>query len=191
MSQLTDKAIVFAAKAHKGTFRKGLKQPYMFHPLEVMSLTSLITLDEDILCAAVLHDTVEDTQVSIDDIKREFGDRIAALVGSETEDKRGQVNKAGTWVERKQESIDELKGAKDIGIKIVALCDKVSNLRSFHLLQMQVGEEMWTYFNMRDPLKHYWYYKEIANALEELSEYPVYKEYLFLIDSIFNKYLER
>lgn len=191
MSQLTDKAILFAANAHRGAVRKGIKQPYIFHPLEVMSLASIMTLDEEILAGAVLHDTVEDTQVTIDDIRNEFGDRIANMVCNETEDKRGQVNKAGTWVDRKKEAIEQLKNTKDEGSKIIALCDKVSNLRSFHLMQMHLGEEMWSCFNMHDPLQHRWYYKEVAEVLSQFSDYAVYKEYLFLIDTIFDKYLER
>lgn len=187
---MIDKAIMFAASAHKGMYRKGNHQPYIFHPLEVLSLVSMMTDDDDILCGAILHDTVEDTPVSIDDIKKEFGDRVAKLVSHETEDKRGQVNKTGTWVERKQESIDGLNAEKDIGAKMICLGDKVSNLRSFHLLYLQQGEDMWNNFNMKDPKQHYWYYSETAKALSELQDNPVFKEYLFLIDTMFKKYME-
>lgn len=186
---MIDKAIEFAAQAHKGMYRKGNHQPYIFHPLEVLGLVSLMTDDDEILCAAVLHDTIEDTPATVEDIKREFGDRVARMVSSETEDKRGQVNKKGTWVERKQEAIDTLKNCNNIGTKMVCLGDKVSNLRSFHLLYLQQGEEMWNNFNMNDPKKHYWYYKSVAEALSELKDQPVYKEYLFLIDTLFNKYI--
>lgn len=186
---MIDKAIRFAAAAHKGMVRKGNKQPYIFHPLEVLNLVSMMTDDVDILCAAVLHDTVEDTAANLQDIENEFGEHVAKLVGYESENKRGNVNKAGTWVERKQEAIDCLKNVDDIGAKMVCLGDKVSNLRSFHLLLLQQGEEMWNNFNMKDPKKHYWYYSEIAKALSELQDYAVYKEYLFLIDTVFKKYI--
>jgi len=187
---MIDRAIEYAAHVHKGMFRKGNKQPYIFHPLEVLGLVSMMTDDDEILCAAVLHDTVEDTAASLVDIRNEFGDRVANLVGYETEDKRGGVNKAATWIERKQEAIDCIKNLEDIGAKMVCLGDKVSNLRSFHLLQLQQGEEMWNNFNNHDPKQHYWYYNELAKALSDLKEYAVYKEYLFLIDAIFSKYLE-
>lgn len=187
---MLDKAIMFASEAHKGTYRKGNNQPYIFHPLEVLSLVSMMTTDEEILSAAVLHDTVEDTAASIEDIRREFGDRVANLVSYETENKRGQVNKAGTWVERKQETIDGIKSIEDIGAKMVCLGDKVSNLRSIHLLELQEGDELWNRFNMKDPKMHYWYYNEIAKALSELIDLPIYKEYLFLIDAVFSKYLK-
>lgn len=183
-----DDAIVFAGKAHEGAKRKGLNQPYIFHPLEVLNLVSMMTDDDDILCAAVLHDTVEDTPATVEEIKEQFGERVAKLVAYESEDKKGQVNKAGTWLERKQEAINTLNRVEDIGAKMVALGDKVSNLRSFHLLQMQQGEDCWNNFNMKDPLKHYWYYQEVAKALSDLKDNVVYKEYLFLIDAVFSKY---
>ena len=149
-----------------------------------------MTDDDEILCAAVLHDTVEDTDASIDDIKYEFSERVAKLVAYETEDKKGQVNKSGTWVERKTEAIEALSKVDDIGAKMVCLGDKVSNLRSFHLLQLQQGDDFLNNFNMKDPKLHYWYYSEIAKQLVELSDTPVYKEYLFLIDTVFSKYLK-
>ena len=187
---MLDKAIEFAAHAHKDMYRKGLNQPYIFHPLEVLSLISLLTDDDDIMSAAVLHDTVEDTPATIEDIKREFNDHIAKLVDYESEDKRGNVNKANTWVERKQEAIDCLNRLDDIGAKMICLCDKVSNLRSFHLLILDRKEAAWDCFNMKDPKMHYWYYDEVRKALSELKDTVVYKEYCFLIDTIFEKYIK-
>lgn len=187
---MVDRAIQFAAHVHKGMYRKGNKQPYIFHPLEVLSLVSMMTDDDDILSAAVLHDAVEDTPATIEDIRSEFGERVARLVGDETEDKREGQNKSDTWEDRKKEAIASLQNVQDIGAKMICLGDKVSNLRSFHLLQLQQGEEMWNNFNNKDPKKHYWYYSELAKALGELKEHAVYKEYLFLIDTIFSKYIK-
>lgn len=186
---MIDKAIEYASLAHKGMYRKGNNQPYIFHPLEVLSLVSMMSDDDEILCAAVLHDTVEDTPVSIEDIKREFGDRVASMVACESEDKRGQINKGDTWKDRKQETIDRLNNIDDLGSKMICLGDKVSNLRSMHLLQLQQGDELWNNFNMKDPKMHYWYYSEIAKALSELKDQAVYKELLFLIQTIFKQYI--
>ena len=187
---MIDKAIKFAASAHEGMKRKGFGQPYIFHPLEVLSLASLLTDDEDVLTAAVLHDTVEDAGIKIEDIRSEFNDRVANLVGYETENKRGNVNKADTWLDRKKEAIECLQSCEDIGAKIVALCDKVSNLRSFHLLILRDGEAAWDNFNQKDPKMHYWYYNSIKDALSELKDSVVYMEYCHLIDTIFTKYLK-
>lgn len=187
---MIDQAIRFAAAAHEGAFRKGSGQPYIFHPLEVLNLVSLMTLDDDVLCAAILHDTVEDSEASIEDIEREFGEHIAALVSYETENKRGDINKEETWLDRKKEAIEVISNIDEIGAKMVCLADKVSNLRSFHLGLLQDGEKFWDYFNQKDPRMHYWYYNELKKALSDLKDYAVYKEYCFLIDTIFNKYLE-
>ena len=186
---MIDQAIRFAALAHQGMVRKGNKQPYIFHPLEVLNLVSMMTLDDEILCAAILHDTVEDTDVSIEDIRKEFGERVAAMVAYESEDKKGNVNKAATWKQRKQETINTISSLDDEGAKMVCLADKVSNLRSFHLGLLDKGEEFWKVFNQKDPKEHYWYYNELKKALVSLKDYAVYKEFCFLIDTIFEKYM--
>lgn len=187
---MIDEAIRFAAKAHKDMVRKGNGQPYIFHPLEVLSLVSLMTLDDEVLCAAILHDTVEDTDTTIRDIREQFGERVAAMVAYESEDKRGQVNKKETWYERKKETIDTISRLTDEGAKMVCLADKVSNLRSFHLGLLDQGEKFWENFNQSDPKMHYWYYDSLRKALSSLSDEAVYKEYCFLIDTIFKKYMQ-
>ena len=187
---MLDKAIDFAFEAHKGICRKGSSQPYIFHPLEVLSLVSTMTQDDDILCAAVLHDTVEDTPVTLDDVRREFGDKIAGLVDMETENKRGQKNKEATWMDRKKEAIEALRERASLGSKMVALADKVSNLRSFHMGLLKQGDEFWNLFNQKNPLMHYWYFNELKDALSDLKEEPLYMEFCFLIDAVFSKYLK-
>ncbi len=182
---MINEAIKFASLAHMGMKRKGNNQPYIFHPLEVMSLVSMMTLDEEVLCAAILHDTVEDTDVSIEDIKENFSDRVASLVNYESEDKRGNVNKAATWKKRKEETIERIASLDDEGAKMVCLADKVSNLRSIHLGLLDKGEEFWQSFNQKDPKEHYWYYAKLKEALVSLKDYAVYKEFCFLIDTIF------
>ena len=182
---MINKAIQYAALVHEGMKRKGLGQPYIFHPLEVLSLVSLMTLDEDILCAAVLHDTVEDTPTTIEDLRREFGDHVAKLVAYETEDKRGNIDKAGTWMQRKKETIETVGKIDEIGGKMICLADKVSNLRSMHLGLLKDGPAFWDLFNQKDPQMHRWYYSELKEALRELEDEALYKEFCFLIDTVF------
>ena len=184
-----EKAFLYACRAHKGTKRKGFNQEYIFHPLEVLNLASIITDDEDVLCAALLHDTVEDTLTSVEDINNEFGERVANLVKGESEDKKKDKSKKDTWIIRKQETIDRLAKEKDLDIKIICLCDKVSNLRSFQLLYFDMGENMWNLFNNSNPKQHRWYYENILNNLSELKDTAVYKEMDLLIHNIFDRYL--
>ena len=76
-TELLDRAILFAVKAHAGTERRGKGFPYIVHPMEAVSIAATITSDQEILAAAALHDTVEDTDVTIEQIRSEFGDRVA------------------------------------------------------------------------------------------------------------------
>jgi len=186
---LLDKAVVFAAKKHEGAMRKGGIQPYIFHPLEVVSLASMITNDQEILCAAMLHDVLEDTETVKFEILDKFNKRIMDLVLTESENKRQGESREASWKQRKTEAIEQIRNSKDIGSKIICLCDKVSNLRSFHLLQLQKGDEMWKIFHNSDPKEHYWYYSSLYEALSDLKEEALYKEMNFLIQTIFEKYI--
>ncbi len=180
-----EKAITFAINAHHGMKRKKENVPYILHPLEVVTIASTMTDDEDILSAAVLHDTVEDTKTTIEEIEAEFGPRVKALVASETENKRKSLPPTETWYIRKQESIEVLKNVSDIGIKILWLSDKLSNIRSLHRMWRREGNKMWKGFNQEDPQKQAWYYRSVANAVEELNDFDAFKEYRYLVDMIF------
>lgn len=88
-------------KAHEGQFRKGTKRPYIVHPLEVAKIVSTMTDDEEMISAALLHDTLEDCrQVTKEQIKEAFGERVLEMVRQESEDK------SKTWVERKVRQSD-------------------------------------------------------------------------------------
>ena len=78
-TSLVDKAIIFAVKAHEGVPRRGRDFPYIVHPLEALTIVATMTSDPALLAAAVLHDVVEDTEVTVEDIRAEFGDRVTAV----------------------------------------------------------------------------------------------------------------
>ena len=84
-TSILDKAIVFAVKAHKGAERKGKGFPYIVHPMEAVAIAATMTNDQELLAAAALHDTVEDTEITLKDVEREFGKRIAGLVEAESD----------------------------------------------------------------------------------------------------------
>ena len=100
------RAITFAEKAHEGQFRKGTKRPYIVHPMEVGEIVATLTSDEEIISAALLHDTIEDCKdVTREVLAQEFSERVAMLVDQESEDK------SHTWLERKSHTIEHLKSA--------------------------------------------------------------------------------
>lgn len=175
-SKLLDRAIAFATKAHSGTLRKKDGIPYILHPMEVASIAGGITTDEEVLTAALLHDTVEDTNVTLDTIKSQFGDRVAALVASETEDKRRDRSPAETWMQRKVESLAALRNAVDPGVHVLWLSDKLANMRSFARQYEKEGDRMWKDYNQTDPAQQAWYYRTIEALTSDLKDTNAWKE---------------
>ena len=177
---MINKAIAFAVKAHEGQPRKGTEIPYIFHPLEVGMIVSRITDDEEVIAAGVLHDTVEDCeQVTLDVIRQEFGDRVARIVGLESEDK------SRSWVERKSATIRLLGQETMREAKIVALADKLSNIRCFYADYCKLGETFWQRFNMKDKRMQGWYYKGLCDSLSDLSDLEEYREFCRMVQMVF------
>lgn len=187
MGELTlfEEAICFAVQAHHGQVRKGEKIPYICHPMEVATICATVTADQEILAAAVLHDTVEDTDVSMEEIRDRFGLRVAALVAAETEDKRDDLPYAETWRIRKEESLEILKNAKDEGVKILWLGDKLANIRSIYRAWRINGRTVWNVFNQKDPAQHAWYYRNIAALLSDYRDTKAWQELNYDISQIF------
>ena len=177
---MIDKAIEFATRAHRGQFRKGTRRPYIVHPIEVGDIVCSMTTDEEVISAAYLHDTIEDAGVTFREIEGEFGRRVAELVAGETEDK------SRSWRERKQATIDRLKGAgRDE--KILALGDKLSNLRNTARDYLLDGDAVFERFNMKEKRWQGWYYTSMAEAFKELESFPEYREYVRLCQMVFGE----
>lgn len=98
--------------------------PYIVHPIEAAAIVSAMTDDEEVIAAAVLHDVIEDTDATEDDLYARFGRRIAELVLNESEDKRRTLPAALTWKTRKQETITFLETEADRDAKMLALADQ-------------------------------------------------------------------
>ena len=181
-TSLVDKAIIFATNAHHNSERRGKGFPYIIHPLEVMSIVATMTNDQDLLAAAVLHDTVEDTDVTIDMIKKEFGERVALIVQNESVRDDGTLS----WKERKTLSINHLKEAS-LDSKIVGLGDKLSNMRAIYMDYIEIGDKLWDRFHCNDPKEIKWYYVTLGEVLKDLSYTHAYKEYIDLVNKTFGK----
>lgn len=190
-TELLDRAIIFAVQAHHNTERRGKGFPYIVHPMEAVEIVATITPDQELLAAAALHDTIEDTNITVDDIRREFGDRIAELVHAESDQLNGEVFNAetgdeeATWHARKQAAIDRLRNASH-DAKIVALGDKLSNMRAIARDYAVKGDELWKIFHAKNKADHEWHYRGLADSLSELSDTFAYKEFVALINQVFN-----
>ena len=185
MMKLLEEAIIYATIMHQGKTRKLNKIPYIFHPLEVAQILATITDDEEIITAGILHDIVEDTDGSMEEIESRFGKRVAMLVGSESEKKYPGEDKSLTWQRRKEDSILVLKNSTDIGVKMLWLGDKLANIRSLARAYSELGEEMWKSLNQTDSQKHRWYYQSIAETVElSLNKTGAFKEFIKHINFI-------
>ena len=119
-------AIIFATNAHSGQVRKYTGEPYIFHPFEVANLLSKFTTDEDMICAAILHDTVEDTDATIEDIEREFGSLVAKHVDGLTD-----VSKPEDGNRKARKAIDlSHTASQPLEVKVIKLFDLISNTKS-------------------------------------------------------------
>ncbi len=176
------KAIAFATKAHEGQMRKGTTRPFITHPLEVAQIVSTMTDDKEVICAAILHDTIEDCEgVTEENIREAFTDRVAELVAQESEDK------SKTWMERKSHTIAHLKVAPK-EIQMIGLADKLSNMRDIDRDYPECGEELWNRFRMKDKQVIGWYYKSIRESLRDaMQETEAFREYCKLIDKNFSE----
>jgi guanosine-3',5'-bis(diphosphate) 3'-pyrophosphohydrolase len=128
--KVLDKAFYFSEAAHDGQIRRS-GEPYISHPLSVAGILADLRLDLDSIVTGLLHDTVEDTHASIEDIRREFGETVAHLVDGVT--KISKMN-FKTSSERQGENIRKMIVAmgKDVRVILVKLADRLHNMRTLH-----------------------------------------------------------
>lgn len=171
-------AIIFAACAHEGQKRKGTNVPYIVHPFEVAQILTDAGGSEILICAGLLHDTVEDTGVTLEEIQSEFGGEVAALVGLMTEEK------SLSWEVRKQKAIDAVNEGMSKDAKMLVCADKLSNLRSIHRDLETFGESVWSRFR-RGKEKQKWYYGTMIEKLSCLENEFMYAELKQLFSQVF------
>ena len=171
-------AAEFAKRVHEGKLRKGSGIPYIVHPFEAAVIVSGLTKDPEVISAALLHDVIEDTPVTYEELEERFGQRVADLVLAESEDK------SKTWKERKGATIERLKTAPR-EVRMICLGDKLSNLRSTAADYMVKGDEVWKKFRVTDKKEHEWYYRGVFESLQDFKGETAYEESMRLIKDIF------
>lgn len=136
-SSRIDRAIAVAKKAHDGQFRK-TGEPYIIHPLAVKKILEEWGMDEDTVIAGVLHDTVEDTSLTLDDIRKEFGESVAFLVDGVTKlsTARTGMRDIDTYLPATKDNFLRLMIAlgDDIRVLIIKLADRLHNIRTLSAL---------------------------------------------------------
>ena len=185
MRDIVSEAIVFSTRAHDGMRRRKSEIPYILHPMEVGVIISSMTSDQEVIAAGLLHDVVEDAGITIEEIGERFGQRVMELVSSETEDKRDDLPPELTWKIRKEESLEKLKATDDIGVMMVWLGDKLSNIRTIYQDHSVIGDKVWSKFHQNNVEMQAWYYRSIMKYTERLSDTPAWLEFKTIVERIF------
>ncbi|MFC1536927.1 HD domain-containing protein, partial [Pseudomonadota bacterium] len=179
--ELINRAYVFAAQAHKDQ-RRSSGDLYMTHPLAVAGILASLELDVSSIVTALLHDTVEDTHITLDDVRERFGDEVARLVDGVT--KIGQIHFRSS--EHKQaENFRKmiLATAQDLRVLLIKLADRLHNMRTLGFMReekrRQISEEtMELYAPLAHRLGVHWVKQEMEDLAFSHLESDSYKELL-------------
>ncbi len=137
-----ERALRLAASGHRDQVRKGSGVPYVEHPMGVALILDRAGFEEDVVIAGLLHDLVEDTEITLEQVREGFGDPVAGI-------------------DRKRGHLEEIPHATD-AVRAVVLADKLHNLISIQV-DLLDGVEVWEKFNAgKDQVL--WYYRSMINA---------------------------
>jgi (p)ppGpp synthase/HD superfamily hydrolase len=142
--------------------RKGSPVPYFEHVVAVAMILDRLGYDEDVVIAGLLHDVVEDTDATLDDVRARFGPAVADLVAHGSEVKTDASGRKRPWIDRKRDHLAALAGAP-ADARAVVLADKLHNLISI-ACDLRDGRPVWSLFNA-DRDRVLWYYRESIATL--------------------------
>ncbi len=181
-NRLIARAMEYAAQAHRGGTRKGGDIPYIVHPFEVAMILKENSFEDKVVAAGLLHDLLEDTEVTKNDLKDEFGEEILILVLSASEKLKGRDERS--WDIRKNQTINFLNQKAAFVNKAVACADKLSNARSILRDYEEDPENFWQRFSAPKK-KQQWYYESLVESLKELEGLKMYSEFKAVVAEIF------
>lgn len=164
------KAIQTALKMHDRQLRKLDGDIYAAHPLEVGLLLAGVHASDEVVIAGILHDTVEDTALTLEEIDKIFGSKVAFLVKGCSES-----DKSLDWKRRKIEMIQYVKNHASNDEKLIIMVDKLSNIKSmYRYIASHKKYDIWDKFNAGYSDQK-WYYEEMIKALDSLKLNPDYR----------------
>jgi (p)ppGpp synthase/HD superfamily hydrolase len=183
-SKRISQAVRFAAAAHSGQYRKGTKTPYVWHPLSVGRLLDKAGCSTETIVAGILHDVVEDTSITLEQVKQRFGVEVAEILEA-----CSVSDTTMPWEIRRKRVIEKLRTAP-IEAKIVSAADKLDNLRDTAADLAVEGERVWERFN-RGRQRQEWYYRNVLLSLTEGSgqaaDHPLVRALELEIDRVFGE----
>ncbi len=156
-------AIKFVAVAHEGQYRKGTNVPYIWHLMSVMKILCEYVCEEVVIVAGILHDVVEDTPTSIDEVEITFGKKVADIVRGASEKSKVDGEKLD-WTSRKKEFLTYVEKEATLDGLLVICADKLDAMRSIKQDLASVGKVFWDRFNANKASQK-WYYMAISSVL--------------------------
>lgn len=161
MSPDLERALRWAAECHRGQTRKASEVPYFQHVVAVAMVLDRLGFEEDVVIAGLLHDVVEDTPATLDDVRARFGPAVAGLVAAGTEVKHDERGNPRPWIDRKRDHFLALQDAP-VPARALVLADKLHNLVSI-ACDLRAGAPVWARFNAgRDDVL--WYYRTAIDS---------------------------
>ena len=179
---IKEMAKTFAIEAHRGQVRKSEpEKPMIMHPIGVGIILKEFGYDDNVIAAGYLHDVVEDTEYTLEDIKEKFGEDVADLVCGASE-----PDKSLSWEERKQHTIDTLKDLP-LRNKAVVCADKISNLTDLNIIFKRSGKRDFSAFK-RGEEDQAWYYRNVYESLihNEDKNLPIFQTLKAVLEDVFN-----
>jgi (p)ppGpp synthase/HD superfamily hydrolase len=171
--ELIEEAERLAYEAHEGQVRKTDGTPYVLHPLAVSGIVKDAGFSALVVAAAMVHDVLEDTQVSEEELRRRLGEKVAAIVRAVTEDK------TLPWKERKIGYIEQVAASAE-DVWAVSIADKIHNARSLLTYHREHGARTWERFSTGKEEK-LWFERALYERLLPLWRHPLLEEYGGLI----------
>lgn len=176
-------ALDFALKHHGKVrqVRKSTNIPYIIHPVGVMQILLKHTDDVEVIQAGILHDIIEDTDGSAEDIEKAFGSRVKTLVLQATEPNHDNLD----WEERKKHTVCYVANEAPFDALYVICADKLHNFSTIVEDYNALGEKVWQKFN-RGKESQRWYYEKISEAILSRDEKnPLFQEFYRLVHDFF------
>ncbi|MBN1659923.1 MAG: HD domain-containing protein [Anaerolineae bacterium] len=181
-SERYEAALALAACAHRQQTRKGSDVPYIVHPVHASVILMRYGFDEDLVIAALLHDVVEDQDISPPEIEARFGGRVAGIVAALTEQKyAGGMPRP--WETRKAEALDHLRRAGPDAAAVKA-ADLLHSLRGLAAALLEHGPDVWQHFSRGPGPTLHFYRGVVAIIHDKLPGHPLAAEAAAAVDDL-------
>ena len=177
VSSLIEKAASIAAKAHIKQLRKHNSAPYIVHPFMVSRILTENGFRDEVIAAGLVHDVLEDTDVTREELISELGEEIVSIVDGLSEDKSKDIS----WEDRKRGYIEKVRNGND-DVKAVSCADKVHNMTNLLQAYKEVGESLWEGFS-KPKAEKLWFEREVLKMFDEEGfSHQMVEEYRKLVE---------